>query len=103
MPSLTDEESTCAQLRQVSRQMLARASEADWAALTILDRQRLKLAQRLAASGKHLAAQAACIDECLQLDAELLAVCRVAREKVAQELRSISQGIRVHAAYLDDN
>lgn len=94
-----DVEAICKQLLRVSQQMLEAGGQANWSALDELDARRLELGRQITAQTVPDAALSECIDQCLKMDAEILTLCKCAQAQVAEELRSVSQGRRIQAAY----
>jgi len=94
-----DLEGICEQIVELSQQMLEHGARGDWRGLGELDARRLELARRISTQAIPPAGSSDCIERCLKLDAEILALCEAAHQRVAGQLRSITQGQRIQATY----
>jgi len=84
--------------------MLDKAGQGHWADLGALDLERMELGRQLSAEAlQNDPDLSPSLGECLELDAEILDLCANARDQLAQELRSVYQGIRIQDTYGNSN
>jgi len=86
----------------MTEEMLERARQGEWDALGALERERRQSLERFFAtkvSVQEAPFVADGIRALMALDQEIMALCRLARDDVAQQAGIVSQGRRAEAAY----